>query len=162
MAGHIKPPSKRINRITKNVGVISAAGKAPPMPKGLCRQAQDAWRAFWADTVSGVLRSSDATVALRWVKNLDRYARLIAEADREPVVVGSQGQDRANPVYALAFSVEKSIREDEAQLGIGALNRLRLGAQLSEAAKTLADLNAEDSNVTDPRATLTVVADDSS
>jgi hypothetical protein len=159
MPGHIKPPSKRINRITKNVGVISAAGKAPPMPSGLCQQAQDAWRAFWTDHVSGIMRPPDSTVAIRWARNTDRYLRLIAEADREPLVTGSQGQDRPNPLYDLAFKVEASIKADEAQLGIGALNRLRLGAQLSEAAKTLADLNAEETNVTDPRAALTLLAD---
>jgi hypothetical protein len=67
-------------------------------------------------------------------------------------------------LYALALAFEKSIREDESQMGIGALSRLKLGAQLSEAAKTLADINTEAIHGTenDPRAALTVVADDSS
>jgi P27 family predicted phage terminase small subunit len=135
---------------------------APKMPSGLCAAAQAAWRDYWGDTVSGVLRPSDTAIVLRWVRNTDRCLRLLAEADREPVVVGSTGQPKPNPLYALALAFEKSIREDEAQLGIGPLSRLKLGAQLSEAAKTLSELNAEATHANqddDPRVALSVVAD---
>lgn len=157
-----KVASRRIRKTTKTVGVIAAAGMAPPIPRGLCEQAQNAWTAYWTNTVSGVMRPEDTTVAQRWIANLNRYLTLIAVADREPLVVGSTGQPRANPAYDLALKLEASIRADEAQLGIGPLNRLKLGVALSETAKTLNDLNNEATNVTtDPRATLTVVADDS-
>lgn len=161
MPGHIKSPGKRINRVTKTLGVVSAAGKAPRMPYGLCQQAQDAWRGFWGDVVSGVMRSSDTTIAVRWIRNVDRYHRLVAEADREPMSVGSTGQPCVNPIYVFSLKLEASIRDDEKQLGIGPLNRLHLGVVLSESAKTLADLNAEahDATENDPRATLTVLAD---
>lgn len=157
-----KPPGKRIRKTTPAIGLVSTtAGKRPPkMPVGLCRQAQDAWRGYWSDEVAGVMRASDITLALRWIANVDRYYRLIAEADREPVVDGHTGQPRPNGLYNLALKIEASIKVDEAQLGIGPLNRLRLGVALSETARTLADLNAEaadDQN--DPRAALTVVAE---
>jgi P27 family predicted phage terminase small subunit len=155
----IKPPGKRINRITKSIGVISAAGAAPRMPSGLCSAAATAWRTYWSDTVSGVMRPSDATLVLRWVRNVDRYHRLVSEADREPVVVGSTGQPRPNGLYDLVFKIEASIREDEKQLGIGPANRLRLGVALSESAKSLAETNTEAAHAADPRAALTVVAD---
>jgi P27 family predicted phage terminase small subunit len=104
---------------------------------------------------SGVMRRPDATLVLRWVKNLDRYHRLLAEADKEPIVDGSHGQPRVNPIYSLALSIEKSIKDDEKQLGIGPLNRLRLGVALSEGAKSLAELNTEAENdAQDPRLTL--------
>jgi P27 family predicted phage terminase small subunit len=151
-----KPPSRRQNRATKSIGAICATGRAPRMPRGLCEAAQEAWRNYWGDHVSGIMRPPDSTVALRWAKNLDRYHRLIAAADAEPLVTGSQGQDRPNPLYDLAFKVEKSIREDELQLGIGPLARLKLGVALSESAKSLADLNAEATGggEDDPRLTL--------
>jgi P27 family predicted phage terminase small subunit len=155
-----KPPSKRVRTTTRGVGVVRSAGAAPRMPSGLCNAAQTAWRTYWGDTVSGVMRPSDATLVLRWVRNVDRYHRLAAEADAEPVVIGSTGQPRPNGLYDLVFKIEASIREDEKQLGIGPANRLRLGVALSESAKTLADLNAEViGEGDDPRATLTVVAD---
>jgi hypothetical protein len=73
-----KPPSKRVRTTTRSVGVVLAA---PRMPSGLCNAAQTAWRTYWSDTVSGVMRPSDATLVLRWVRNVDRYHRLAAEAD---------------------------------------------------------------------------------
>ena len=159
-----KTPSRRIRTTTKSVGILKAAGVAPRIPKGLCTPAQDAWRGYWGDVASGVMRGSDTVVALRWIANVDRYHRLIAEADREPIVVGSTGQPRGNPAYDLAYKVEASIKDDERQLGIGPLNRLRLGVALSETAKTLSQINAEaqdDAEKDDPRTKLTVVADDS-
>jgi P27 family predicted phage terminase small subunit len=149
-----KDPAKRIRKTTRSVGLVKAA-KQPPMPAKLCRQAQDAWRAYWADTVAGVMRLSDTALALRWVANVDRYQRLIAEADREPVVDGHKGQPRPNPLYTLALKIEESVKEDERQLGIGPLNRLRLGVALTETAKSLADLTAEaDTGAEDPRVVL--------
>jgi hypothetical protein len=122
-----KPPAKRQNRVTRSIGPVRSAGRAPRMPAGLCRQAQEAWRGYWSDTVSGV--------------------------------TGSTGQPKGNPLYDTAYRIEASIREDEKQLGIDPLSRLRLGAQLSEAAKTLGEINTEATNAADPRAALTVVAD---
>ena len=130
------------------------------MPAGLCSSAQTAWAAYWSDVTSGVMRPADVTVALRWVRNLDRYHRLVSKADREPMVIGSTGQPRPNPLYDLVFKIEASIREDEKQVGIGPANRLRLGAQLAETAETLAQINAEDiSEGDDPRAALAIVSD---
>jgi hypothetical protein len=158
-----KQPGKRIRRATKQIGVVSAAGKAPKMPSGLCQQAKDAWVSYWSDSVSGIMLPPDSIVALRWVRNTDRYLRLIAEADREPLVTGSQGQMRPNPLYRLAFSVEDSIKADEATLGIGPLARLKLGVALSESAKSLAELNAEVAadydEHDDPRAAIIALAD---
>ncbi|MDR3661842.1 hypothetical protein [Mycobacterium sp.] len=133
--------------------MVHTAGKAPRMPRGLCKPAQDAWAGYWGDTVSGVTRESDTALVLRWVRNVDRYHRLIAEADRSPMVAGSTGQQRANPIYDLVLKIETSIKADEQQLGVGPLNRLRLGIAFSESAKSLAELNAEaeDDADNDPR-----------
>lgn len=142
------------------IGVLDKPGVAPEMPRGLCGVAKDAWDSYWADVVSGVMRTSDLGLALRWIKNVDRYHRLSAVADAEPIVSGSTGQQRANPLYDLVFKLEASIREDEKQLGIGPLSRLRLGTAVAESAKSLSDLNAEvenDDEDDDPRGILTVL-----
>jgi hypothetical protein len=107
------------------------------------------------------MRPADAVIAVRWAKNSDRYLRLIAEADREPVVIGSTGQPRYSSICDLALKLEASVRDDEKQLGIGPLNRLRLGAQLTENAKSLAELNAEADHAEqddDPRAAIIALA----
>ena len=162
------PPPKAAARrqrsrrdIGGDIGALSKPGKPPSLPRGLCQQAQTAWSAYWKDAVSGVMRSSDAPIVLRWVKNLDRYYRLLAEADSEPVVAGSMGQPRPNPIYDLVFKLEASIKADEQQLGCGPLNRLRLGVAMTESAKSLADLRAEaeaDAENDDPRTTLVTLA----
>lgn len=144
-----------------DIGLVTICGGVEPhMPSGLCSAAQSAWRDFWDDALCGVMRNPDASMALRWVKNLDRYYRLMASADGEPIVTGSTGQYRINPGYDLALKIEASIKADEQQLGIGPLNRLRLGVALSESAKSLADLNAEvedDDEDDDPRAGLAIL-----
>ncbi|HTX96855.1 MAG TPA: hypothetical protein VME67_19565 [Mycobacterium sp.] len=162
------PPPKTTARrqrsrrdIGADIGAVRHCSRPPAMPRGLCSQAQTAWAAYWKDAVSGVTRPSDTALLVRWAKNLDRYHRLLAEADRNPVVDGSMGQQRGNPIYGLVLKIEQSIKDDEAQLGIGPLNRLRLGVALSESAKSLADLNAEAENADndDPRTTLIALAD---
>lgn len=155
-----KPRTRRQSRKPRHiadVGVVSGCGAAPPMPRGMCAAAQGAWDSFWNDAISTMSRGPDAAVALRWVKQVDRYHRLMAVADREPIVKGSTGQPRPNPVYDLALKIEASIREDEKQLGIGVLSRLRLGAVYGDGAKTLADLDIDaegDAEDYDPRVEL--------
>jgi P27 family predicted phage terminase small subunit len=128
------------------------------MPRGLCSQAQDAWRNFWTDVVSGAVQAADIEVVLRWVANVDRCHRLLGEADRETMVIGSTGQPKPNPLYDLAYKIEASIREDERQLGVGPLSRMRLGVAFSESVKSMAQLNSEVPHVDDPRANLIELA----
>jgi hypothetical protein len=159
----IKSPGRRINRITKGVGVVSTTGKAPRMPRGLCDRAQNAWRAYWSGPASGAAEPVDAEVALRWITDLNRYLSLINAADAKPLVTGSQGQLRANPLYDVALKVQAAVNTAERRLGIGVLDRLHLGLVFTEGAKSLAELNREAiSNADDPRAAFTVVAGDGS
>lgn len=128
----------------------------PAAPAKLCAAAVEAWDAYWTDVIAGVLRPGDAPLVDRWVRNLDRYHRIIRLADQEPVVEGSTGQQKPNGLYDLAFKIEASIKADEQQLGIGPLNRLRLGVKFAEGAKSLSDLtvDAEEGDDDDPRAFL--------
>jgi len=144
--GHLMPPtrkpaSRRQNRVTQDVGIVRVAGKPPRMPSGLCGPARAAWQGYWGDAVSGVMRDSDATLALRWIRNVDRLHRLLAEADRSPIV-GPATNPRPNALYRLCFKIEESVRSDEAQLGIGPAARLKLGLIVAAGAASLADLNA--------------------
>jgi P27 family predicted phage terminase small subunit len=149
-----KPPARRQGRGRRDLGVVPDTDNAPKAPSGLCKAARDAWAAYWNDVVAGILRDADDALVERWIKNVDRYQRLISAADAEPIVTGSTGQQRPNPLYDLAFKIEASIKDDEKQLGIGPLNRLKLGVALTESAKSLAELNAEaevEDDENDPR-----------
>ena len=156
----IKPPHKRINRITKGIGTVSTISKAPRMPRGLSDRAQNAWRAYWSGPAAAATEQVDAEVALRWIADLNRYLSLINAADAKPLVTGSTGQLRANPLYEVALKVQAQVNAAERRLGIGVLDRLHLGLALTEGAKSLAELNREAiTNAEDPRASFTVVAD---
>jgi hypothetical protein len=152
-----KPAADRQGRHRNDLGIIRAAGTSPEPPARLTAAAVEAWNAYWTDVIAGVLRPGDAPLVDRWVRNLDRYHRIIRLADQEPVVEGSTGQQKPNGLYDLAFKIEASIKADEQQLGIGPLNRLRLGVKFAEGAKSLSDLtvDAEEGDDDDPRAFLT-------
>jgi hypothetical protein len=151
-----KEPSKRIRR-QSGLSVIDGLGataKAPPTPPDLCSEALKAWNEYWQDVVAGMVRVSDQALTERWIRNMDRYYTLLHLADADPMVAGVVGQTRPNPLYTLAYNIEASIKDDEKQLGIGPLNRVRLGLVLSESRKSLTELNAEAEigEKTDPRA----------
>ena len=151
-----KPAADRQGRHRTDLGLVPDTHRHPDPPAKLCAAAVEAWTAYWTDVIAGVLRPGDAPLVDRWVRNLDRYHRIIGLADKEPVVEGSTGQQKPNGLYDLAFKIEASIKGDEQQLGIGPLNRLRLGVKIAEGAKSLADLTAEaeEGDDDDPRSFL--------
>jgi hypothetical protein len=62
-----KHPGKRVRKTrTRSIGVVHSAGVAPLMPWNLCKPAQAAWRSYFADAVSGVLREADTPIVVRW------------------------------------------------------------------------------------------------
>ncbi|MDH6123432.1 hypothetical protein [Kitasatospora sp. GP82] len=154
-----KPPEERQRRNARDLGAVTApTGEAPEPPADLVPAATAGWAAYWGDVVAGAIRPSDASLVDRWVRNLDRYHRMLSLADADPVVTGSTGQLKPNGLYALAYQIEASIKQDEQQLGIGPLNRLRLGVKIAEAQTSLADLTADaegGADDDDPRAFLT-------
>jgi len=111
-------------------------------PEGLSEDAVTLWSAYWDDPVAAVQTPVDRGVLLRWIAEYDRYLRLIAQADRSPLVTGSQGQDVANPLYKIADRALMACERAEKQMGMGALNRSSLGITVGAAQKSLQDMNA--------------------
>lgn len=97
---------------------------------------------LWKDPVSSALTLADRPVVLRWADAVDRAARHLELADADPVVPGHAGQPVESPHYAIADKALRVARECEAQLGIGALHRARLGIAIVAERASLADLNA--------------------
>ncbi|MGH3094577.1 MAG: hypothetical protein ACRDMV_01085 [Streptosporangiales bacterium] len=118
-------------------------GDRVELPEGteLCAEARQVWDAYWDDPVSQAQTGVDRGLLLRWIFNMDRYWRLIGEADGSPLTENSQGRS-ANPLYAVALKVEASIKADEAQLGVGPKNRSALGIAIVSEQRSLADMNA--------------------
>jgi hypothetical protein len=101
-----------------------------------------AWAALWDDPVASALTPVDRPVLLRWADSLDRAARSLELADADPIARGSMGQEVASPYYTIANDALRVAEHCEAQLGVGALNRARLGIAILQERSSLADLNA--------------------
>jgi P27 family predicted phage terminase small subunit len=112
-------------------------------PTGLCDEAMEAWDAYWSDGVASVQTPVDRAVLLRWVREMDRYLRLSAEADNQPSVRGSQGQPVENPLYGTAYKALAAVQACEKQMGMGALNRSALGIAVITERRSLADMNSK-------------------
>lgn len=115
--------------------------KFPP-PRGLSKPARAAWDAFWEDRPAALMTPAAKVVLVRWIDALDRYLRTVAEADEQPLVTGSQGQDVINPLYKVAEQALATVHACERQLGIGGLNAASLGLAAITEARSLRDMNA--------------------
>jgi hypothetical protein len=101
-----------------------------------------AWAALWDDPVASALTPVDRPVLLRWADAVDRAARSLELADADPIAKGSMGQAVESPYYGIADKAIRVAAQCEAQLGVGALNRARLGIALTTERSSLEDLNA--------------------
>jgi P27 family predicted phage terminase small subunit len=102
-----------------------------------------AWDALWKDeALSAVLTAADRPLLLRWADALDRAQRHLELGDADPIAKGSMGQAVESPHYGIADSAVKVAQACEAQLGIGALNRARLGITILAERRSLLDLAA--------------------
>jgi hypothetical protein len=105
-------------------------------------ETRKAWAAMWKDPVSGLLSVADRPILLRWAGALHRAEWAYGRADAEPLVEGSQGQRVRNPMYDVGDAQIKIAQGCEQQVGIGSLNRARLGLTFTSAQKSLEELNA--------------------
>jgi P27 family predicted phage terminase small subunit len=105
-------------------------------------ETRKAWMALWADPVSSALTPADRPVLLRWVDALDRAQRHLALGDEDPIVPGHANQPVESPHYGIADKALRVAAQCEQQLGVGALNRARLGIAVLQERASLDELNA--------------------
>lgn len=103
---------------------------------------QGLWAAYWADPAAATQTPADWMWPLVWIENLDDYWRKRQQADEEPLVMGSMGQEVANPLYAAANQSLQAAERAAKQLGVGAKNRADLGVTIVAGQVALDDLNA--------------------
>lgn len=141
-----KAPGQAVDSRNGRRAEIQVASLNPfPLPKREgqpCRlETRKAWRALWADSVSSALTVADRPVLIRWAHAIDRAAWAFEQASEEPLSTGSMGQEVESPYYGIADKALRVAAQCEAQLGVGALNRNRLGLTMAAAQKSLLDLN---------------------
>lgn len=139
-----KPAGTTVDRRNgRRADLVAVAGERFDPPEDLCDEANAAWDAYWDDTVAIVMTPADKAVLTRWIREMDRYLRLTAEADECPSVRGSQGQPVENPLYGTAYKALAAVQQCEKQMGMGALNRSALGIAVITERKSLQEMNAK-------------------
>lgn len=101
------------------------------------------WEALWADErLAAALSPVDRELLVRWAQAVDDSIKALAAAWADPISTGSMKQEVESPYFGIAAKATAVAEKCEAQIGIGALNRARLGIALLTEAKSLADLSA--------------------
>ena len=101
------------------------------------------YAAFWEDPITSVLSVTDREVVIRWAQAVDDWLKALVRAHASPIATGSMGQEVPSPWFAIAKQALDVADRCEAQIGVGALNRARLGFSIGQAQKSLMDLNRE-------------------
>lgn len=117
-------------------------------------EALQTWEMAWADPVHEAWTPADGPILVRYIEHWERAAKAARRADRKPVVPGSTGQPSEHPSYSTMGRSIAVVEKCEQLLGLGALNREKLGLTISDRQKSLAELNAaleEGSGDDDPR-----------
>lgn len=141
-----KPAGATVDaRNGRRVEVATPGAAGPPAinRRALLTRSRDMWDSYWADGAAVTQTAADEMFARIWIEGYDDYLRKKAEADKQPMVKGSMGQQVANPLYAVAEGSLKNAMTAARQLGIGAKNRADLGMAIVAEAQTLAAVNAK-------------------
>jgi P27 family predicted phage terminase small subunit len=118
------------------------AGGRIDAPDGLSDEATALWDAYWEDAVATVATPVDRGLLIRWITEYDRYLRTVAEADKQPLVFGSTGQQVENPLYKIAYRALDAAERCERQMGVGPLHRSNLGIAVITEQKSLREMNS--------------------
>lgn len=139
-----KPQALRQNTERLDVGLVTAPGPrpVPSPPPGLLRITAQAWEDYWRSPVAAIVTSNTDLMALRrlfWF--YDESERAMRAYRQQRLVPGSTRNLRLNPV--LKAIDPSAILALEDRFGLSPRSRLELGVILGDAARSLADLNAE-------------------
>ena len=130
------------------IGLIVINGRLaepPDPPSRLLKQTREAWIAYWSSPmVKFVSPQTDAPALVRLFTLYDERARAyIALRKGERVVTGSKGQPVLSPLYSAIATMDPEIRQIEDRFGLSPRSRLQLGVVLGDAARSLAEINAD-------------------
>lgn len=102
------------------------------------------WKSLWDDErLAAALSPVDRELVIRWAQSVDDWIRAMDEGRRDPITEGRNEQPVASPWFAIAKQAMEVVAECEKQIGIGALNRARLGIALIAERSSLLDLAAK-------------------
>lgn len=101
------------------------------------------WNAYWADgRLSSVTVEADRELLIQWATAADDAIKAHALAWADPIAKGSMGQEVPSPYFAIMSAALAEVARCAQQLGVGPLNRSKLGFAVVAEARSLADLSA--------------------
>jgi hypothetical protein len=147
MAGYPKPADRRLRRNFRNeVGEVVPPPVSRPVPLAevdWLPETVTEWNEYWVSDVSGLVNSVGDVSALRRLFNYrDEHTRALRMYRENRTALGSHKQEKTSPAGMMMIRLEKVILLLEDRYGLSALARLRLGAQLGGATKSLTEMNA--------------------
>lgn len=143
-----KPKPLRQNTERRDYGLVAVDGglsaPVPDPPPGLLTVTRADWDAFWRSPLAQTaIPDTDGPSIRRLFVLRDQAERMTRLIRKTPLVEGSRGQIRPNPLGAQLAAMLAEVRQLEDRFGLSPMARLRLGVQMGDAARSLADLNAE-------------------
>lgn len=113
----------------------------PTPPDGLLPATVDRWTLYWESDVARTAKTVDLFVVERLFRYYDQWERYMSDVEANPMVKGSKGQERDNPLAKRTHELEGRMQELESRLGITPLARMRLGIAIGTARLTAAQVN---------------------
>lgn len=129
-----KPTEQRRNRGTKDIGTVRPReGLVPQAPRDWKESTRKAWRNFWESSVASVIDpKSDMAAIIRLFSMYEEREALVPLMQSAPLVKGSQGQLRLNPLGARIDQLDASITALEDRFGMSPKARLSTGMQIEK------------------------------
>ncbi len=120
------------NRVELRI-VASGDLEAPPLPDGIeTPEARQHWTSIWASEVSLYWEpASDLGGLVRYILTFDAWIKARAIATAIPMVRGSQGQLRPNPIESTVQRLAHELRSFETRYGLTPRDRVGLGIGIS-------------------------------
>jgi hypothetical protein len=125
-----KPDERRQSRRQPAaLALLPQTNQPPPDPDPAWTQTvQNAWHTAWADPISAGWQPSDQPALRRLFDLRDLVEHLDMIIGAEPIVEGSKGQQRPNPVAGMADRIRAEIRQLEDRFGLNPKAKIQLGA----------------------------------
>ena len=115
----------------------------PPYPKSILKVTKQLWATYWQSEIAVVATAVDLAIVERLHRRYDERERAYREVRKSGrLAIGSQGQKVLHPLLKYIDQCEQEIRQLEDRLGLSPHARLRMGATLAGAKRTLEQVNA--------------------
>ena len=114
---------------------------APSPPEDLSKPGLRVWESFWRSEVSAAVDiDADREDLEDWARCVDERARYRAAVKAHPLIEGSHGQMRRNPLTIDVKDLSERIQKYSDRFGMNPMARWRLQFTVSEAGKSANDL----------------------